>query len=190
MGVTALVLAAGASRRFGRPKQLFEVRGEALVRRAASIALAVVPTIVVIPGRNSSFVAPATSMAIREALAGLDVSIVENPDAEEGIASSIRVGVHACEGDVLITLCDQPQVTSPHLAALIQSGAAIAATSYAATAGVPAFFSAAFRAELLELRGDRGAKVLLERHAGVVRLISLPAAAIDFDEPSDTLPDR
>jgi len=188
VGVTAIVLAAGASRRFGSPKQLFAVGGEALVRRAARSALAVAPTIVVIPDMTSSFVALTTSIAIRESLAGLGVKIVENPEAAEGMASSIRVGVQACEGDVLITVCDQPHVTSSHLAALITAGATISATSYDGTLGVPAFFSASFRQELLELQGDRGAKALLERHADVVRAIPLSAAAIDFDKPSDVNP--
>lgn len=188
--VTALVLAAGASRRFGSPKQLFEVDGESLIRRAACTALAVAPTIVVIPDPNSRSVAPATSVAIRQALAGLDVTIIENPDAEEGMASSIRAGVGACNGDVLITLCDQPHVTSAHLAALVQCRAPIAATSYAATAGVPAFFSSAYRPELLELRGDRGAKALFERHSGILTLIPWAGAAIDLDEQSDAPRER
>ena len=185
MGVTAVVLAAGSSRRFGSPKQLFDLGGESLVRRAARTALQVAPTIVVIPDMTSGFVALATSMAIREALSGLGVKIVENPEAAEGMASSIRVGVRSCEGDVLITVCDQPHVTSSHLSALLQSGAPITATSYADTAGVPAFFSASFRDELLELRGDRGAKALFERHADIVKLIPLPGAAMDIDLPSD-----
>lgn len=184
MGVTAIVLAAGASRRFGSPKQLFEIDGESLVHRAARTALAVAPTIVVIPDRESGFVLPETSLAIRAELADLDVSIVENPEASEGMASSIRAGVLACGGDVLITLGDQPLVTSAHLRALVQAGASIAATGYESIAGVPAFFSATFRPELLELRGDRGAKALFERLHDRLITIALQDAADDIDENS------
>jgi len=184
VGVTAIVLAAGASRRFGSPKQLFNIDGESLIHRAARTALAVAPTIVVIPDRESGFVLPETSIAIREALADLDVSIVENPEAGEGMASSICAGVLACSGDVLITLGDQPLVTSAHLHALVRSGASIAATSYESIAGVPAFFSASFRPELLELRGDRGARALFERHRDKLITIALPEAANDIDERS------
>ncbi|MCU1227479.1 MAG: hypothetical protein JWO97_363 [Acidobacteria bacterium] len=135
---------------------------------AASIA----PAIVVIPSN-----AP----LIRDALHGLDVAIVENPGADEGMASSIRTGVNACDGDVVITLCDQPRVTSAHLAALVTTGAPIAATAYADTLGVPAFFAERFRGELLALRGDRGAKAILAAHRSEVVAIELEAAADDLD---------
>jgi molybdenum cofactor cytidylyltransferase len=178
LGVTAIVLAAGASRRLGSPKQLVVVGQETLVHRAARIARAVAPTIVVIPDT-------AIATAIRNALADLEVTIVENPDAAEGMASSLRAGVAACDGDVLLTLCDQIEVPSSHLAALVNASAPIAATSYDGSLGVPAFFSAEFREELLALRGDRGAKTLLQRHARVVMSIALPAAAIDVDDAAD-----
>src|SRR5207244_7476593 len=136
--VTALVLASGASRRFGSAKQLFEIDGESLVRRAARVAREVAPTIVVIADDS-----------LRAALAGLDVTIIHNSEADEGIASSIRAGVAACRGDVLITLCDQPEVTSAHLRRLIDTHAALAATSYGGTIGAPALFPAPYRRRLL-----------------------------------------
>ena len=120
MGLTAIVLAAGFSRRFGSTKQLFEIDGEPLVHRAARVACAVAPAVVVIP-RNAP--------AIREALRDLEVDLVENDEADEGIASSIRAGVRSCEGDVLLTLCDQPGVTSAHLQNLIDTRAPIAASA-------------------------------------------------------------
>jgi molybdenum cofactor cytidylyltransferase len=164
VGVTAVVLAAGFSRRFGSPKQLFEIDGEALVHRAARVARAVAPTVVVIP-RNA--------LAIREALRDLEVDLVENDEADEGIASSIRAGVRSCEGDVLLTVCDQPGVTSAHLQNLIDTSAPIAASAYAGTVGVPALFSSMYRHELLALRGDAGAKALLSVHAAEVRMVPL-----------------
>ncbi|HEX7191928.1 MAG TPA: nucleotidyltransferase family protein [Thermoanaerobaculia bacterium] len=151
MGVTAIVLAAGFSRRFGSAKQLFTYFGEPLVRRAARVAREVAPVIVVIPKNDE----------IRQALDGLDVTIVENEERAEGMASSIRLGVQACDGDVLLTLCDQPTVSSDHLQKLIDTHAPIAASSYDGTVGVPALFSSAYRDALLSLRGDKGAKALL-----------------------------
>lgn len=151
MGVTAIVLAAGFSRRFGSAKQLFTYFDEPLVRRAARVAREVAPVIVVIPN----------DAAIRQALDGLDVTIVENGERAEGMASSIRAGVRACEGDVLLTLCDQPGVVSAHLRKLIDAHAPIVGSGYDGTIGVPAFFSSAYREQLLALRGDTGAKSLL-----------------------------
>lgn len=181
MGVTAIVLAAGASRRFGSSKQLFEFEGEQLVRRAARVARSVAPTIVVIPAEGSGGVEAATCRSIRAALDGLDVRVVENPDAAEGMAASIRAGVGACDGDVLITVCDQPGIDGAHLQSLLDSAAPIAATSYVGTIGVPAFFAAAYREELLALRGDRGAKALFERHRDRLTTVPLPEGAEDLD---------
>jgi molybdenum cofactor cytidylyltransferase len=151
MGVTAIVLAAGFSRRFGSAKQLFTYFGEPLVRRAARVAREVAPVIVVIPN----------DAEIRQALDGLDVTIVENGERAEGMASSIRAGVRACAGDVLLTLCDQPAVNSAHLRKLIDSRAPIAASGYEGTVGVPALFRSIYRDSLLSLHGDSGAKALL-----------------------------
>jgi CTP:molybdopterin cytidylyltransferase MocA len=172
MSLNVIVLAAGFSRRFGSAKQLHRIDGEPLVRRAATIAHSIAPAIVVIPSN-----AP----RIRDALRGLDVAIVENAGAAEGMASSIRAGVRACTGDVLITLCDQPRIPRAHLAALIATGAPIAATAYADTLGVPAFFAKCFRDELSALKGDRGAKSILAAHRSDVVAIELEAAADDLD---------
>jgi molybdenum cofactor cytidylyltransferase len=174
VGLTAVVLAAGFSRRFGSPKQLFEIDGEPLVHRAARVARAVAPAVVIIP-RNAP--------AIREALRGLDVDLVENDEADEGIASSIRAGVRRCEGDVLLTVCDQPGVTSAHLQNLIDACAPIAASVYEGTVGVPALFGSMYRDELLGLRGDAGAKALLTAHAAEVRMVQL-ADSFDIDFPT------
>lgn len=170
---TAIVLAAGFSRRLGRPKQLERLDGETLVHRAARIANEVAPAIVVI-GSDAPLV--------REAIRDLDVTVVENHEADEGIASSIRRGVEACDGDVLLTLCDQPRVTAVHLRSLVESDAPIAASGYSGIAGVPAFFAAEFRGELLALHGDSGARRVIEAHRGIVRVVPFEEAAVDLDE--------
>lgn len=143
-----------------------------LLHRAARIAREVAPTIVVI--RKGAY-------SMRDVMRGLDVTIVENDEADEGMASSIRCGVSAARGDVLITLCDQPHVTAEHLLALIDAGAPIAATEYSGTAGVPAFFAAKFRDELLALRGDVGAKRVIEMHRDELVAIPFESAALDVD---------
>jgi CTP:molybdopterin cytidylyltransferase MocA len=177
MGVTAIVLAAGFSRRFGSAKQLFTYFGEPLVRRAARVAREIAPVIVVIPNHAG----------IREALDGLDVTIIENEERAEGMAASIRAGVRACDGDVLLTVCDQPAVHAAHLRKLIDARSPIAASGYQGTVGVPAFFSSTYRDELLRLRGDSGAKALLL--APGVQIVPL-ADGSDLDRPrtSDLVP--
>ncbi|HEV2719869.1 MAG TPA: nucleotidyltransferase family protein [Thermoanaerobaculia bacterium] len=161
--MSIVILAAGASKRLGHPKQLVEIDGETLLARAVRIARAVAPTIVV---------------TRREFASAKDIV---NEHAEEGMASSIRLGVAACDGDVLLMTCDQPHVTAAHLRALIDARAPIAATAYAGIAGVPAFFAKEFREELLALRGDVGARSIIEAHREVVAAIPLPEAELDVD---------
>lgn len=165
MNVNVIVLAAGASRRLGHPKQLVPFDGETLIARAARIASETGDAIVV------------TTRAFSDAVAG--VRVVINDEADEGMASSIRAGVAACSGDVLIMLCDQPHVTADHLRAL--RGAPIVATGYAGAVGVPAFFASELRDELLALRGDAGAKRIIEAHRDLVKVVPFEAAAIDVD---------
>ena len=171
--LTIVVLAAGSSRRFGSPKQLHVFEGETLLHRAARVASEVAETLVVLPPN-----AP----LIREAIHGLAVRFVENANAAEGVASSIRAGVRVSTGDMLLMTCDQPYITADHVRALAAAGP-LAASGYAETFGIPAFFAASYRPQLLSLRSDVGAKTLLLRHRDALNIVPFEPAAIDFDEP-------
>lgn len=174
MITVAIVLAAGGSSRLGRPKQLLDYHGEPLIVHAVRVALAAQcdRTIVV-----WSSAAPPPPLR--------HVELVENPEWGEGIASSIRAAVRAADPDarLLFALVDQPLVTSAHLRALADTNAPIVATGYRGVAGVPAVFGPEFREELLALRGDRGARAVIERHGAVV--IPFEPAAIDVDSEDD-----
>lgn len=156
MRVVAIVLAAGFSRRLGKPKQDVVFEGETLLARATRIAGEVADAVVVVTREN-------------------------NPDAEEGMASSIRAGVRLAGPDarLLITLCDQPLVTAAHLRALIAIDAPIVATGYAGIAGVPAIFAPELAPELLALRGDRGARAVIEMHGA--KVVFFEDAEVDVD---------
>lgn len=160
MRVVAVVLAAGSSARLGRPKQSVVVGGETLLEHAVRIAREVTDEVVVVTHEN-------------------------NPDADEGMASSIRVGVRAAGEDarMMITLCDQPLVTADHLRALLAVDAPIVATGYRGIAGVPAVFAPQFREELLALRGDRGARAVIERHGA--ETVMFEGAGVDVDTEED-----
>ncbi len=178
----AVLLAAGESRRLGRPKQLLEWRGVPLVRRAAEAAIeAGARRIVVVVG--------AVADRVREALAGLDVEIVDNPQWHAGIGSSIAAGVAACTRDapVVMLLSDQPDVDATLLGELVGAaaeGAHTVACRYGGSLGVPALFSRQADLEALQsLAGDRGAKALLQQ-AGVVA-IENDAPVHDIDVEAD-----
>lgn len=157
----AVVLAAGSSTRLGRPKQDIVFRGETLLDRAARIAGEVAEETIVI-------------------------TRAENPNADEGIASSIRLGVErAGEARILLTLCDQPLVTAEHLRGLLRVDAPIVATGYRGIAGVPAAFAPRFAAELLALRGDRGARAVIEAHRDETAIVPFEEAGTDIDTLDD-----
>lgn len=169
MSVALAVLAAGASTRMApRKKQLVELDGEPLVRRAARLAAASRAShVAVVLGAYADEIAPA--------LAGLAVVRLDNPSWAEGMASSVRAAAAwAATTDataLLLCVCDQPAVTTAHLDALITAHDADTAhdareartigSSYDGAVGVPAIIPRARWPELLALRGDRGARALL-----------------------------
>jgi len=170
--VTAIVLAAGASSRFGAAKQHLVFRGETLLGRAIRIALEAGCD------RVLAVVRPGDSAEGAE--------VIENAEAHQGISTSIRAGVLAAGGTrVLITLCDQPLITANHLRALLSTDAPIVATSYADTIGVPAVFDARFAGELTALTGDRGARSIIDAHRREVVAIPFEVGAVDIDTPED-----
>ena len=154
MRVGAVVLAAGASTRLGRPKQLATLAGVRLLERSVRVATAAgCAPVVVVLGAAAEEIARACDLGA--------ALVVRNDDWAEGMASSIRVGIGALvelEGAIVMT-CDQPAVTAEHLRALM--GASRVASSYAGRRGVPAFFPASDFAALRMLRGDAGARSLL-----------------------------
>ena len=163
MTVAIAILAAGASTRMApRKKQLLELEGEPLVRRAARIALASrASRVAVVLGAYADDIAPA--------LAGLALTRLDNAAWAEGMAGSVRTAATwAATTDataLLLCVCDQPAVTTAHLDALIAAHTAAPArtigSAYAGTIGVPALIPRSRWPELLALRGDRGARALL-----------------------------
>jgi molybdenum cofactor cytidylyltransferase len=173
--VAAIVLAAGASTRLGWPKQLVPLHRETLLERAVRVAReAGCSPVVVVLGANAAQIGEKCD------LAGVDVRC--NSEWEEGLASSLRVGIAAVRGlDAAVVLtCDMPAVTARHLRELMADGD-VAASSYGGRRGVPAFFPGAMFQELLALRGDAGARALLES----ARAVPLPAGELDIDTPED-----
>ena len=183
----ALILAAGASRRFGSPKQLVRIDGRPMLHAAVSRAVEVV-------GHSVSVVLGAHAGELAPLLSHSPASIVINRDWEQGMSSSIRAGIARIPGSVdglLIMLCDQPSVTGEDLRRLVATWRRqpdyAAAAQFGATTGAPAIFPRWLFRELAELRGDRGAGTLLQRHADRVVRVLIAAAALDVDTPEDLL---
>jgi CTP:molybdopterin cytidylyltransferase MocA len=181
--VAGLLLAAGGSKRLGRPKQLVELDGKSLIVRAAEalIGAGCSPVVVVLGSEVEGSTA---------ALAGLDLEIVINDEWESGMSSSIRAGMRSIpDADaMLISLVDHPLVSSEDLrkllAAFKEPGATIVASGYSGVSGVPALFSSVLFDVLKKLDGDKGARSVIQDSPDVVT-IELPNAAVDIDAASD-----
>ncbi len=182
-----VILAAGASSRLGRPKQLLPYLGKTLVEHAARTAIASgADEVVVVVGADAS--------AVKEKLKGLKIRIVHNADWAEGMGSSVRHGVGALSGDiecVVLALCDQPRMTPDLLRDLavrhFESGAPIVASSYDGVIGAPSAFGQIHFADLMSLRGDSGAREIIRRSPNPVETVSFSGGNVDVDTPADYL---
>jgi molybdenum cofactor cytidylyltransferase len=185
--IHVVVLAAGASTRFGATKQLVRVNGRPLlhtvVSRAAELA-----------GHSVTVVLGAHAGELAPLLKHSPASVAVNRDWAEGIASSIRAGLAhtpATADAAMITLADQAAVTTEDLRRLAgawrRNPGCIATAQYAGSVGVPAIFPRWCFRELNELRGDRGAQTLLQRHVDRLVRLPMPSAELDIDRPEDLL---
>lgn len=181
--IAAAILAAGASRRLGRPKQLLMIGGTTLVELVIDrVCASRCDRIGVVVG------AYAAEVVVRVPRRG--VEIVENVAWEEGMASSIRAATawarsHDASG-LLLCVVDQPRLSTRHLDALIDEFrrcSGTVASRYDGTLGVPAIFGSSSFAELAALTGDRGARRLLARPG--TRALDWADGAVDIDLPTD-----
>lgn len=180
-----VVLAAGAARRMGAPKQLLDWHGRPLVRHAAETALAggLSPVIVV----TGAYAAETAS-----ALAGLDVRLVHNADWQAGQAGSVRAGLAAVPpraGGVMFLLADQPFVTPTLVRALrelhARTLAPIVAPLVDEQRGNPVLFDRATFAGFALLEGDQGARPLFARHRAEWLVWHDGRALLDVDTLAD-----
>jgi len=192
MTVAAIILAAGASRRLGQPKQLLIYGGETMIERAIRMAgeAGAAPVIAVLGAHHEVICA---TVPLHKPSGAIPVI---NDRWELGIASSIAAGLCALDVNApqatgaLILGCDQPRLTTGHLRGLLeafgaQASATIVASAYAGTLGIPAVFPREVFAELRALRGDKGARALLMQSPCPLVALPFPGGEIDIDLPAD-----
>jgi molybdenum cofactor cytidylyltransferase len=170
--VTGLVLAAGGSKRLGRPKQLLPYRSGTLLDHVLGTARACrLDQLLCVIGGGSQEVRATVDLS--------GVEVVENRRFGEGCSSSIAAALHAVDPRaelLVLLLADQPGVEAEAVARLLgaRGGAPLAACAYDDGRGHPLAFARAVFEELANLHGDKGVWKLLERHADEV--VDVPIA--------------
>jgi len=185
--VAAIILAAGRSTRMGGPNKLLaELSGKKLVRIATEQALASKASeVIVVTGHQADLV--------EQALAGLKVKFVRNPDFAGGLASSVKAGISAVSRDAdgaVICLGDMPLIDAGLIDRLIEAfapdrGNLIVVPVADGRRGNPVLWSRRFFKELMTLDGDIGARHLIARHAEAVADVPVEgnSAFLDIDTP-------
>ncbi|WP_276502344.1 nucleotidyltransferase family protein [Terrimonas pollutisoli] len=183
-----IILAAGASTRLGRPKQLLPFNGKSLLENAVDTANeAEANPVIVVLGANAAL----SEKEIDEK----KVHIVENKEWKEGMATSIRCGLGTLQhiapsaDGVILMVCDQPHVSSALLNELItlqkKTASPIVTSQYKDVAGPPALFHKSVFPELQALKGDAGARKIVEKYQDNLATVSFEKGNVDIDTEDD-----
>lgn len=185
--IAAIVLAGGQSRRMGQAnKLLMEIDGVPLVRRAVAAAMASkVDRVVVVTGHQDQ--------AIKQALEGLDVTMVHNARYAEGLSTSLKAGIAALSGEVagaVICLGDMPGVETRHLDLLVEAfdpsvDRAICIATHAGKRGNPILWDSRFFPDMCAVTGDVGARHLIGENESLVYEVEFDDTGVlmDLDTP-------
>ena len=191
MLVTAIVLAAGQSRRMGRFKQLLPLDGvtviETVIERLGGITERnfELSTVVVLGHRADE---------VERRLRGRNLACVVNQGYREGMVTSVQSGVLAAEPDsagYLFCLGDQPDLNTGVVRKILycaESGAAgIVVPTHKGKRGHPVYICRGYREEILALTADQGLNTVTRKHAGDTLELAVDAAEVleDLDTPAD-----
>lgn len=183
-----IILAAGESKRLGKPKQLLSFDGNTLLTRVANTACesGLKPVIAVL-GANDDKISTTLNIP--------GLMVVKNDDWKEGMASSIRIGLTSMldlapqVDGVIVLVCDQPYLNQDLIKALIEAqrdaGLPSAAASYGGKLGTPALFHKSLFPELMSLSGDTGARKILDKMRECVVTIDFQMGIVDIDTAED-----
>ena len=182
-----LILAAGESKRIGKPKQLLPYKkSNLLLEKIKQFQSLDRVQVFVVLGAYFKDIFP----LLRE----LPVKVVMNTNWQEGMGSSLSKGIELIQKKemfdrVLITLSDLPLMESSHYEELIElsknTGKRIIQTEYEDTAGVPVIFDKSLFRSLARLKNDEGAKPLIEKYKKEVLKLRSKTPYFDVDTPEE-----
>lgn len=183
-----VILAAGASTRLGKPKQLLQYRGKTLLAHTVNEAVkSNADAVVVILGKNANL--------FKKEIDEKKVRVAINSSWEEGMASSLRLGLDTLLNEkpyidaVIFMVCDQPHISLSILNALIKTQQKttkqIVTCNYGDSIGPPALFHKKYFKELMKLSGDVGARKVIQQNMNDMGTILFPEGKIDIDTVED-----
>ena len=183
-----IILAAGSASRFGGIKQLLQFNKKTLMQNVIDEATnAELNPVIVVTGAYAD--------EVSKKIDNKKITIVFNEHWEKGMASSIVTGLQQALlvnnkiENIIIAVCDQPYISSILFQQLSdkkrKSGKSIVASSYAGTLGTPALFSKKYFKELLNLKGDEGAKSLIRKYNNETTSVLFKKGNIDVDTQKD-----
>lgn len=188
MNVAIIILAAGKSSRMGVPKQAIEINGKSLIKNIVDTTLDTkcYPITVVVGANKSAFVPELEQMP---------VTLIDNPNWEKGMGTSIKMGLvgsYMVEKNfeaVIVLTVDMPFVDTALINKLIEKGkdesVNIVACRYGDSGGIPALFKREILNDLLELDEAEGAKKVIMKNKSKTAWIDFPNGNIDLDTPTD-----
>ena len=178
--IAAIILAAGQSQRMGFPKLELEYNNKSFLKIAIDKAVQVADISYLVVGANKQYL---------KEIKDSNVIAVNNPDWSKGLSSSLKAGILALDKEVraaVIILPDQPLVELEHLQNLIEvfnnSDNNLVYSKYQDSLGVPAIIGRELFAQVLKIKGDKGARVLAaNNNYDWIRLEHY----LDIDSPED-----
>ena len=184
--IGAIILAAGGSKRFGSPKQLLEWQGETLINKVIKLAIkSCLDPIIVVLGSEYEFIK--NNIIEKER-----VTIVKNDNWEVGQSTSLIVGVRGIEKKntpFAVLLCDQPQVTFKNIKGLVdiyrENDADIVITEIEGKLAPPVIFNPICISGINVLKGDRGARSIIEGYRYKTYKETDTRLLMDIDTPED-----
>lgn len=186
--IAVLVLAAGKSSRMNSIKQLEKINNKTLLDiTLENIKRVYTDEIYCVLGANAD--------KIKSEITSENIKFIENKNFENGLSSSIISGINyfndkALKFDgILILLADQPSIESAYLASLLdlfqKNKDVIIASNYGKKLGVPAIFSERYFADLLFIKGDKGAKEFINQRTEQVMCPESTTNFFDIDTQED-----
>lgn len=189
--IVAIVLAAGQGSRFDASGARYKpvqplADGTPMVYAVCHSLLQHIDTVTVVCGPQQD--------RVRDALGGLPVNLTHCADADMGMGASLRCGIRHSPARLgwVIALADMPCIQAGTVQAVVEhlrQGSRIVRPYFANRPGHPVAFASEFRSELLQVKGDEGARAVVARHADALTLVSVndPGCLLDIDTQEQLL---